>query len=347
MAPGAHQAGQHRHQAHGVAAAAHALHAVVQADGGGPGVRVVARQAAHLVGRDAAHRGHALGRPGQGLVAQLVPTVDVASDVVVVEPVVGDQLVHQPQRQRAVGAGQQRDVLVALLGRLGAARVDAHQLRAGALGLLREGPEVQAAGDRVAAPDQNQLAVDELLHAHAQLAAVGGGQRLAAGVGADGAVQQAGAQAVEEARRHAVALHQAHGAGVAVGQDGLGLPRRDGRQPRGDGGQRLVPADGLEAALALAAHALQRREQALRAVGALGVAADLGAQHAVRGRVVGVAGHADHALGTRRAGHRDAQRAGVGAVVRAHALHGAGGLAGDRGRVHGGIIRSGRGRPHG
>ena len=33
-----------------------------------------------------------------------------------------DELVHQPERERAVGAGQQRDVLVALLGGLGAPR---------------------------------------------------------------------------------------------------------------------------------------------------------------------------------------------------------------------------------
>jgi hypothetical protein len=46
--------------------------------------------------------------------------------------------VHQAQRQRAVGAGQQRDVLVALVGRLGPARVDADQLGAVALGRLRE-----------------------------------------------------------------------------------------------------------------------------------------------------------------------------------------------------------------
>jgi hypothetical protein len=62
----------------------------------------------------------------------------VARDVVVVQPVVHDQLVHQAQRQRAVGAGQQGDVLVALVGGFGAARVDADQLGAVALGLLRQ-----------------------------------------------------------------------------------------------------------------------------------------------------------------------------------------------------------------
>src|SRR5258706_4823054 len=39
-------------------------------------------------------------------------------------------------------------------------------------------------------------------------------------------VQQRGAELVEEAPVHALALHQAHGACVAVGQDGFGIARR-------------------------------------------------------------------------------------------------------------------------
>ena len=315
--PGAHQARQHRHQPGGVAAAAGTLHAVVQPDGGRRRGAVVARQLPHLVGRDAAGGGHALGRPLQRPLAQRRPTFDVTGDVVVVQPAVGHQLVHQPQRQRAVGARPQRDVLVALVGRLAAPRVDAHQPRAVALGLLGKGPEVQVRGDRVAAPDQDQPALGVVLDMHAHLGAVGGDQRLAAGVGADGAVQPRRTQPVEEARGHAVALHQAHGAGVAVGQDGLRVARGDGLQPGGDGVERLVPADGLEAAAALGAHAAQRLQHALAVIRALGIARHLGAQRAMRGRVLGVTGHADDAATL----HRDLQRTGVGAVVRACALY--------------------------
>ena len=51
-----------------------------------------------------------------------------------------------------------------------------------ALGGLRVGPEVQVRRDRVAAPDQDQLALGEVLDVHAELAAIGRGQGLAAGV---------------------------------------------------------------------------------------------------------------------------------------------------------------------
>lgn len=81
----------------------------------------------------------------------------VAGDVVVVQPVVRDQLVHQRQCQRRVGAGAQGNVLVAFVGRLALAGVNAHQLGAIALGLLGIAPEVQVAADGVAAPDDDEL----------------------------------------------------------------------------------------------------------------------------------------------------------------------------------------------
>ena len=75
VAPGAHQAGQQRDQAHGIAAAVHALHAVVQADRRRPRRAVVVRQRAHLFGVEAAHRGGALRRPLQRTLAQRRPAV--------------------------------------------------------------------------------------------------------------------------------------------------------------------------------------------------------------------------------------------------------------------------------
>jgi len=107
----------------------------------------------------------------------------------VVQPVVGDELVHERERQCGVGARAQGDVFVALLGRLGAAWVDAHQPRTVALGLLGQAPEMQVAADGVAAPDDDELGVGEVLHLHADLAAQGLDQALAAGRGADGALQ--------------------------------------------------------------------------------------------------------------------------------------------------------------
>ena len=62
--------GQAGHGAHRIAAAAHALHAVVQADSGGLGGAVVAGELADLFDGDAAHLGRALGWPLQGALAQ-------------------------------------------------------------------------------------------------------------------------------------------------------------------------------------------------------------------------------------------------------------------------------------
>ena len=132
---------------------------------------------------------------------------------------------HQRQCERGIGSGQDLDVLVAFFGSFRFARIDADEFGAIALGLLRVAPEMQVAGDAVAAPDQDQLALGEKLHAHAQLAAIGVQQRFAARARADGAIQQAGAQLVEKAPVHAFGLHKAHGACVAVRKNSLRVAR--------------------------------------------------------------------------------------------------------------------------
>ncbi len=190
MPPGAGQRGQAGHRARRIAAAAHALHAVVQADGRGPGGAVVTRQGRDLFLRNAADLRRTRRRPLQRAFAQGLPAQGVPRDVVVVQPVVDDQLVHQRQGQCRIRAGAQGDVLVAFVGGFCLARVDAHQPRAVALGLLRKAPEMQVAGNRVAAPDQDQLCLRKKLHLHADLAAQRLRQAFAAGGGADGAVQQ-------------------------------------------------------------------------------------------------------------------------------------------------------------
>jgi len=86
---------------------------------------------------------------------------------------------------------------------------------------------------------------------------------------------------VEEARRHALALHLAHGAGITVGNDGLRVARGDVFQALGNQVQRFVPAHAFELPAALGAGAHHGVQQALGVVGALGVARHLGAQRAV------------------------------------------------------------------
>lgn len=149
---------------------------------------------------------------------------------------------HQRQCQCRIGAGQKLQVLVAFVGGFALARVYADQLGALALGFLRIAPEMQIAGNAVAAPDQDQLAFGKELHAHAQFAAIGSGKCLAAGAGADGAVQQAGAKLVEKAPVHAFCLHQTHGAGIAVGQYGFGRAPGNPMQALGNIAQGLRPS---------------------------------------------------------------------------------------------------------
>src|SRR5207302_10670854 len=85
----------------------------------------------------------------------------------------------------------------------------------------------------------------------------------------------------------------------------------------GDGVERRVPADASKLAVALLADALQRMQHASVGISALEVARDLGAQHAVGCRMLGVALDLDRAS----IFDRDMQGAGVGTVVRGCAAH--------------------------
>ena len=261
----------------------------------------------------------ALRRPRGGTLRQLGEAGRVAVDVVVVDEIVGDQHMHEAERERAVGARQQRDVLVAFFGGRAAVRIDRDQLRAAPFGFLRAHPEMQVRRDRVAAPDQDQPAVLVLLDVHADRRADGGGPAGLAGRRADRAVEQRRAESMEEAAVHRRVLQEPHRAGVAVGKNGLrsGGRRRDGAEARGDRGQRLVPRDALETAFAFAADASHRMQHALVRVRPVEIARDLGAEHAARRRMIRRAANGDRAavLDCRQ------QRARVGTVVRASATH--------------------------
>ena len=302
------------------------LHAVVQPDTRGPGSSVVARELHHLLDRDAAD----LRDPRRGVflehaLLQRLEANRVLRDVVAIDQVLGDQDVHHAERQRAVGAGQQRDVLAALLRRQAAVGIDRDQLGAAALGLLRARPEVQVGDDRVGAPDQDQLRLVEALRVHAVAAAE---RRLDAGLAgrrAQRALELRGAQPVEEAPVHRAVLQHAHGAGVAARQDGLRILGGGRLQARRDLVERLVPADAAEPAFAFLANSLLRIQEPVGRIGALEVVRDLGAQRALgeRHRRVALDLDGDAVL------HRHQHGAGVGAVVRAGGAHYLGGHGAD------------------
>ena len=330
--PSPGERGQTGNRPHRVAAPAHALHAVVQPNGGGLGGAPVAGQLADLFHRHATHLGRTLGRPLQSAGLQRVPAQGVAVDVVLIEPTMNDQLVHERQRQRGVGARAQGNVFMALFGGLAAPGVNADQLGPVAFGFLRDAPKMQVAANRVAAPNDDELGFGKKLVLHAHLVAQGLGQGFGPGRGANRAVQQRCAQLVKKPRRDRLALHQAHGARIAVGQDGLRVACGDGLQPGGNGVQGFVPADRFKLARTLGANPAQGLQQAIGVVGAFGVTRDLGAQHAVGRRVRRVALH----LGGTAVLHRGQQCAGVGAIVRACAAHG---LGGQKGIGHGAMER--------
>ena len=90
---------------------------------------------------------------------------------------------------------------------------------------------------------------------------------------------------MKEALGHGLALHQPHGARIAVRQYLLGILRGNLRKARGDDGDRLIPTHALEAPLALLADAAHGVQQPIGVVGPLRIARNLGAKHAGGGRM--------------------------------------------------------------
>ena len=208
---------------------------------------------------------HALRRKFGGAAAQRIESDRVSVDVVVIDEILRDQHVHHAERERGVGARNERHVLVALFRGLAAIRVDGDELRAAALRFLRLPPEVQIGNDRIAAPDQDQPAVRELLDVRPHRRADGRDPAGLAGGRADGAVEQRRAEPVEEAAIHRAVLQEPHRSRVGVRDDRLRAVGRSGdrAEPGRDGVERLVPGDALEAAFALPAHASHRVQHAL------------------------------------------------------------------------------------
>src|SRR4029453_13526365 len=113
----------------------------------------------------------------------------------------------------------------------------------------------------VAAPGHDQLGVLGLLGPHAGCWTERADPRFRANAATEWtAIEQAGAEAMEEAKVHRAAGEHAVGAGVVQRQDRLrpvGGP--DGREALVDDVERLGPRDPLEASLAPGAHPAQGR----------------------------------------------------------------------------------------
>ena len=225
---------------------------------------------------------------------------------------------HDAKGQSAVSAGQRRQVPVGLFRRLRAVRIDRDHARTLAAGFRDARPQMQVRRDRVGAPQDDQSRLGEVRDVGANLRTDHGVVAHAARGCAQHALGLRSAQLVEETPRHAEVVHQPERARIRVRHDALRVDCGDRFQLCRNDVERLVPADALEAALPrpLAADAAHRVQHAVGAVGALEVSRDLGAQHALRGRVIRIAPH----LGRNAILHRDQHGAGVRAIVRAGAM---------------------------
>ena len=258
------------------------------------------------------------GIPGDPL-GQLVITDGVVADVGLIGESLADDHVHQGQRERAVGAGPDRDVPVRVRGRPVPHRVDHHDLGAAALCLGDERPQVQVGRDHVAGPDEDVAGVRQALRIHARGRADRHGVgRAGAGV-AVGPFGDRGAELVEERVSHVQAVQDALGTQVADRHDCFWAVLGDrGPEPAGDLIQRLVPGDPGELAAAFRPGAPHRVQHPVGAVGLVDVVVHLHAQPAAGERMLGVAPHLHRAP----VADRDQHRAGIRAIMRARAADG-------------------------
>jgi hypothetical protein len=267
------------------AAAAYALHPVIRANQRRPRGAVQVSEGFDFSRSDAANRRDARRVVGTSPLAQAFESQRVPLDIIAIDQAITNQYMHEPERQSRIRSGQQSDVCVAFFRCQGTVRIDRDQGRTAALGLLRTRPKMHARRDGIRAPEDDQSRCIGQFHVDADTAAESDFMARGTRGGADGAIQKAGAQFMEEAHGHRFALHQSHGSRIAIGENLFGFARRHRLKTACDGGDRLLPADPFEPPLPLLTDAPHRMQQTIGVIGALGVAGHLGTEHA-RGRCV-------------------------------------------------------------
>ncbi len=173
---------------------------------------------------------------------------------------------------------------------------------------------IDLGGDRVGAPDHHQIGLRHFALIRTGKPSGAGDETGPGRVHADGGLETGIFLDVTQPV-NAVAHHQSHRAGIEIGPDRFGAVARFSFQERFGGDvERIVPGDRLERTRSFRCRAAKRRRQPVRVMDALGVARDLGADHASRvGIVIGAAQSADPLP----VQHLHFQRAGGRAVVRA------------------------------
>ena len=245
---------------------------------------------------------------------QFARRVGVLVQIIPIGKTVAKQNMHHRAGERAVGAGLHQHRQIGLLH--GAVHIDVDRGDLGAALFARAHRmrhHIDLRVDRVGAPDHHQIGLRHFARIGARYLAGAGGKTGIGRVDANGGMK-AGiflgvAQPVD-----AVAHDEAHGAGIVIRPDALRAVTLLGFEKiLGDDIERVVPGDLPEFARALVADALHRMQQALGVVLALGVARDLGADHA--GGVVVILGAMQAPDGV-RVDQFDFERAGRRAIVR-------------------------------
>ena len=206
-------------------------------------------------------------------------------EIVPVRLAVAEQAMHHRAGERAVGAGLHHHGEIGLLHRAVHVDVDRDDLGAALLaGARRVRHHVDLGVDRIGAPDHDQIGFRHLARIGTGDPAGAGGKAGVGRVDADGGVKARVFLGVAQPM-DAVALHEAHGAGVVIRPHRLRAMARFGAQELlGDEIERVVPRYRLERARALRPGPAQRLRQAVGMMDALGVARDLGADRRRRCR---------------------------------------------------------------
>ena len=193
-------------------------------------------------------------RPGFG--TQFGPTRGGGAHTLLVDETVPVQHADDAQHERDIGAGARLDVPVGALSGHRGDRVDNDDAGAVAMGFLHIRPQVAVGEQRVGAPQHDGADARNLGGIRPERHAEHVGSPVPGGHPADVPVQLRSSQRCEEAIGQHALLHEPLSAVERVRQHRLATMLRDGgTNPVGDLGDRGIPVDRLEAALALGSDA--------------------------------------------------------------------------------------------
>ena len=206
----------HRHRPTGVP-----LQPVIDADERGTRLSILPRQRHDPLGGDPRDLGDARRRILAHALTQRIGSEGVLREVGIILQPLGEEDVHQPEGERAIGAGTDPDPLVALLRGPRLDRVDTDHRRAPLARLQHEGPEMRIRGEGVRPPENDEIALGYGLDVRPDARPEGHAHPHHPGGRADGAIQERGTDAMEEAPIHRFALEQSHRPRIRIGEDRL------------------------------------------------------------------------------------------------------------------------------